>query len=262
MLGGRSSLWPFLALAVAVGIAALFVPRTPQPLSYHQFADRRSWLGIPNFGDVVSNIPFLVAGFWGLAFLCRTSSRERFIDARERWPYAFLFLGLVLTAGGSAYYHLAPDNARLVWDRLPMTLVFMPLVAAILAERVNVKLGLAVLPLLIAVGMGSVIEWHWSEQQGAGDLRFYAAVQLYALLALLVALLLPPRYTRGPDLLVVAGLYVLAKICEAADRQIFSLGGFSSGHTLKHLAAGAAGFWMLVKRQLVFDRGMHPAAAR
>ena len=69
------------------------------------------------------------------------------------------------------------------------------------------------------------------------------------------------RATRG-DLLVVAGLYVLAKICEAADRQIFSLGGFSSGHRLKHLAAGAAGFWMLVKRQPVFDRGMHPAAAR
>jgi len=172
MLGGRSSLWPFLALAVAVGIAALFVPRTPQPLSCHQFTDRRSWLGIPNFGDVVSNIPFLVAGFWGLGFLCRTSSRERFIDAGERWPYAFLFLGLLLTAGGSAYYPLAPDNARLVWDRLPMTLVFMPLVAAILAERVNVKLGLGVLPLLIAVGMGSLIEWHWSEQQGAGDLRF------------------------------------------------------------------------------------------
>ena len=78
----------------------------------------------------------------------------------------------MLTAGGSAYDHLAPDNARLVWDRLPMTLVFMPLVAAILAERVNVKLGLGVLPLLIAVGMGSLIEWHWSEQQGAGDLRF------------------------------------------------------------------------------------------
>jgi len=136
--------------------------------------------------------------------LCRTSSRERFIDAGERWPYAFLFLGLLLTAGGSAYY--PPDNARLVWGRLPMTLVFMPLVAAILAERVNVKLGLGVLPLLIAVGMGSLIEWHWSEQQGAGDLRFYAAVQLYALLALLVALLLPPRYTRGRDLLVVAGL--------------------------------------------------------
>ncbi len=34
--------------------------------------------------------------------------------------------------------------------------------------------------------------------------------------------------------------YVLAKIFEALDREIFSLGGLVSGHTLKHLAAGAA----------------------
>jgi hypothetical protein len=84
-----------------------------------------------------------------------------------------------------------------------------------------------------------------SEQRAVGDLRFYAAVQLYALLALLAALLLPPRYSRGSDLLVVAGFYVLAKILEAADRQIFSLGNLLSGHTLKHLAAGAAGIWVL-----------------
>jgi len=256
MLLKRGGIWLFLLIAVVVGAAAFLTPRTPQPLSYHHFADQRSWLGIPNFGDVASNILFLVVGFCGLAFLCRTSSQERFIDRSERWPYVFIFLGLLLTACGSAYYHLAPDNARLVWDRLPMTAVFMPLVAAIIAERVNVKLGLWLLPVLIAVGVGSVMQWHLSEKQGAGDVRFYAAVQLYALLALLAALLLPPRYTRGSDLLVVAGLYVLAKICEAADRRIFSLGNFLSGHTLKHLAAGAAGFWilrMLQKRQPVLQ---------
>jgi hypothetical protein len=245
MLSKRAGIRLFLVLAAALGIAALLVPRTPQSLSYHHFADRRSWVGIPNFGDVASNVLFLVAGFWGLAFLSRKSSHERFIDARERWPYVFIFLGLLLTACGSAYYHLAPDNARLVWDRLPMTIVFMPLVAAMIAERVNVKLGLCLVPVLIAVGIGSVLQWHLSEQQGAGDLRFYAVVQLYALLALLAALLLPPRYTRGSDLLVVAGLYVLAKILETVDRQIFSLGHIVSGHTLKHLAAGAAGYWIL-----------------
>jgi hypothetical protein len=121
----------------------------------------------------------------------------------------------------------------------------MPLVAALIAERVNVTLGLWLLPILIAVGVGSVLQWHFSEQQGAGDLRFYAAVQLYALLALLAALLLPPRYSRGSDLLVVAGLYVLAKVSETADRPIFSWGHLMSGHTLKHLAAGAAGFSIL-----------------
>jgi hypothetical protein len=256
MVSRRSAIWAFLLLTAAVGIAALLYPRTPQPLSYHHFADTRSWLAIANFGDVASNILFLVAGLWGLAFLCRKSSRERFIDARERWPYVFIFLGLLLTAFGSAYYHLAPDNARLVWDRLPMTIVFMPLVAAMIQERVNVNLGLWLLPVLMAVGTASVLQWRWSEQQGAGDLRFYAAVQLYALLALLAALLLPPRYTRGSDLLVVVGLYVLAKMLEAADKQIFSIGHLVSGHSLKHLAAGAAGLWilrMLQRRQPIGD---------
>ena len=249
-LSKRSAIWVFLVLAAAVGIAAFLFPRTPQPLSYHHFADTRSWLGVPNFGDVASNIFFFVSGLWGLVFLCRKSSLQQFIEPRERWPYVFIFLGLLLTAFGSAYYHLAPDNARLVWDRLPMTIVFMPLVAAQIQECVSVKLGLWLLPVLIAVGIGSVLQWRWSELQGAGDLRFYAAVQLYALLALLAALLLPPRYTRSSDLLVMVGLYVLAKVFETADRQILAFGNIASGHTLKHLAAGAAGLWILRMLQL------------
>jgi hypothetical protein len=252
MLSSRAGIWPFLILALAVGIAASLVPRTDLLPSYHHFADQRRWLEVPNFGDVASNVVFLLAGLLGLAFLSRKSSVGQFTDARERWPYVIVFLGMLLTAFGSAYYHLDPDNDRLVWDRLPMTVVFMPLVAALIAERVNLKLGLWLLPILTAVGIGSVIQWHWTVRQGAGDLRFYGAVQLYAVLALIVAMLLPPRYTRGSDLLVVAGLYLFAKICEAADWQIFSLGHIVSGHTLKHLAAGASGFCvlrMLQKRQ-------------
>jgi len=245
VLSRRPGIWLFSALAAVVGIAALLIPRTSQPLSYHGFADRRGWLGLPNFGDVTSNILFLVAGLWGLAFLASKPSSKQFLEPSERWPYSLMFLGLVLTAFGSAYYHLAPDNTRLLWDRLPMTVVFMPLVAAMIGERVSVRIGLWLLPILLAVGMGSVLQWYLSEQRGAGDLRFYAAVQLYALLSLLVALLLPPRYTQGSYLLVVAGLYVLAKVCETADRLIFSLGQVVSGHTLKHLAAGAAGLCIL-----------------
>ena len=252
-LGKRAGLWPFLILAVIVGGAALLTPRSDLPPSYHHFADQRPGLGIPNFGNVCSNLLFLLAGLCGLWFLLKKSSRTRFIDPRERWPYVFVFLGLVLTAFGSAYYHWAPDNTRLVWDRLPMTVVFMPLVAAQVAERVRVTVGLALLPLLTAVGIGSVIWWHWTVEKGAPDLRFYGAVQLYAVLALLLVFLLPPRYTRGSDLLVVAGLYVLGKISEVADEPLFALSRtLVSGHTLKHLMAGAAGFWilaMVAKRQ-------------
>jgi len=248
----RLGIWLFAAAGALVLLAAVLAPRTPQPLWYHEFADRRSWLGISNFGDVASNFLFALFGVVGLVFLCGNSSQSHFIERREKWFYFLLFFGLLLTAAGSAYYHLAPDNVLLVWDRLPMTLIFMPLVAAMVGERLSVKLGLQLLPILIGMDLASVLYWSWTETRGAGDLRFYAAVQVYAVLAILVASLLPPRYTRTSDLIVVSFFYVLAKVCEIADRQIFSLGQVVSGHTLKHLAAGLAGFCilrMLRKRQ-------------
>jgi hypothetical protein len=216
-----------------------------EPLAYHNFADRRAWLYVPNFGDVVSNSGFAIVGIAGLVILLVASSRVQFVDSRERWPYVIVFAGMILTAIGSSYYHLAPDNDRLVWDRLPMTIVFMALVAAMVIERVSVAIGLALLPLLLLVGIVSVVEWHLSEINGASDLRFYAALEAYAVLLLLAILLLPPRYTRSSDLAVIVGFYVLAIITEAADRPIFALGQVLSGHTIKHLAAAAAGLWIL-----------------
>lgn len=248
-------MWVLTAFTIAAATAAALAPRIPQPQSYHDFADQRIWLGIWNFGDVASNLVFAMSGAWGLIFLGRKSGQQRFLDPRERWAYIMVFLGLLLTSFGSTYYHLAPDNARLVWDRLPMTLAFMGLVSAMISERVSVPTGFYLLPVLLLIGMGSVILWWYSEARGAGDLRPYVAVQAYAVLILPVLLLLPPRYTRSFDFAVVFGFYVVAKVFETADRQIFSLDQHTiSGHTLKHLAAGAAGFWilrMLQKRQPV-----------
>jgi len=239
--------------AIVITIIAVLLPPIPQPLSYHNFADHRSWLGIPNFGDVISNLPFAVVGFWGLIVLFRPEAVQ-FTDHCERWLYLIMFAALILTAFGSGYYHRAPDNARLVWDRIPIMIVFMALLPAVIAERVSVNTGFALLPLFEILGIASVLYWRSSELHGQGDLRFYAAVQVYAILILLLALLLPAKYTRGPDLAVVVGFYVLAKILEESDRQVFAFGHIVSGHTLKHLAAAGAGYWvlrMLMKRRLV-----------
>jgi hypothetical protein len=246
---------PYLLIFVAVAIAfvALLLQPIPQPLSYHNFADHRSWLGIPNFGDVSSNLPFAIIGVWGLIALFKPGT-IKFADRRERWLYTVMFAGLILTAFGSAYYHLAPDNNRLVWDRIPINIVFMALLSAVIAERVNLRMGLALFPVLEIVGIASVLTWHAGELQGHGDLRFYAAVQVYAILILLLSLLFPAKYTRGSDFAIVVGFYVLAKILEESDRQIFALGHIVSGHTLKHLAAAAASYWilrMLKKREIV-----------
>ena len=253
MIPHSKALILLIVLAIVLAVIALLLPPIPQPLAYHNFADHRPWLGIPNFADVVSNLPFAIVGLWGLIFLFGPGG-TRFADHRERWLYIVMFAALVLTAFGSAWYHLAPDNARLVWDRSPIMIVFMALVAAVIAERVSAPAGLWLFPVLEAAGIGSVFLWRASELAGHGDLRFYAAVQVYSILVLLLVLLFPAKYTRGSDFAVVVGLYVFAKILEETDRPVFALGHIVSGHTLKHLAAAAAGYWilrMLQKRNLI-----------
>ena len=243
-----SNLRMLLVFTAITVVICCTMPRIAQPQSYHMFADRRSLLGIPNFGDVASNLPFAVIGIWGLVFLLQSgfsATSRLFIDRREIWPYLFAFGGLLLTAFGSSFYHLAPDNARLVWDRLPMTITFMSMVAAVIAERISPKLGLWLLPILILTGFASVLQWDWTETMGTGDLRFYIGVQAYAALVILLSLFLPRRYTRGSDFGLVLGFYALAKVLELFDRQIYAVFQVVSGHTLKHIAAAAAGFCIL-----------------
>ncbi len=236
-----------VTLAVVVGIMAL--PPIPQSQDYHNFADRRALLGIPNFLNVISNAAFLLVGALGLLFLSRQRGSypgSPFTERAEQWPYAILFLGIGLTGLGSAYYHLAPDNARLVWDRLPMTIAFTAILSTIIAERISVKAGLLSLVPLVVVGIGSVVYWQVTELGGRGDLRSYIIVQFYPMLAiLLIMLLFPSRYSRSTDLLGAVAFYALAKAFEAFDTQIFAVGHIVSGHTLKHLAAALATYLIL-----------------
>lgn len=232
------------ALVVAGAAALLLIAPIPQPQGYHDFADQRTLFAIPRFFDVVSNAPFFILGTLALWLLA--AGRIRFVDPRERGPYAVFFLGILLTAITSAWYHLAPDDARLAGDRLTMTVAFMGWLAAQIAERLGVRAGLLLLPVLLALGMGSVLYWAATEAAGRGDLRFYGFVQFYP--ALLIPLLLglfPPRYSRGGDVLAVLGLYALALTAEWFDRPLFEMTGVISGHTLKHLIAALAVYWML-----------------
>ena len=248
MISRRLGLRILLVATIAIVVTGLMLPRIPQPQSYHAFANQRSFLGVPHFADVVSNVPFAIFGLWGVLFLLRYNPEElrtHFLDRRERWFYVIISIGLFLTAFGSGYYHLDPGNDRLMWDRLPMTIVFTSFVAALIAERIHLRAGLWLLPALLLIGISSVLQWHMSEMHGAGDLRFYGAVQAYAVLFVLLASLLPTPYTRGSDLLLVAGFYILAKALEILDKPIFALGQIVSGHTLKHLAAALAGYSIL-----------------
>lgn len=238
----------FLLAVVAAALAALafLEPPIAQPLSYHDFADRRACFGLPNCLDTASNALFVLAGVWGLYVLLGAKFRPVFIDPRERWPYALFFFAVVLIGFASAYYHLAPDNARLAWDRAAMALAFMVWLAALFAERVGVKAGLALLPPLAAAGLGAVGYWSWSETQGAGDLRPRLLIQLVTMLLVPSLLwLYPPRYSRGRDMLAVIGLYLAALLLDLGDRAVFALtDGAVGGHALKHAAAALAAWWI------------------
>jgi len=218
-----------LGLMAASLAALLLLPPISQNQGYHQFADVRTVLGIPNFWNVVSNIPFIAVGAAGLT-RCRGDAATTAI-----------FGGIFLTGFGSAYYHWSPNDHTLFWDRLPMTLAFMGILVGAIGERVSAKAAAILLAPLLAMGVLSLLLWRWD-----GDLRLYGWVQFFPLATLpLMFLLLPPKYTGTGYWIAAAALYVLAKLLEQLDAEIYSIGHVVSGHTLKHLMAAAACFAVL-----------------
>jgi len=241
----------FLMVAIVAGSLALMLSQQPfgQDPTYHDFADRRMFFGIPNFFDVTSNLAFLLVGIAGL----RTCLRDG-LD-RNRYAWVALFAGVTLVSAGSAYYHWDPSNQTLLWDRLPITIGFMGLFAALLGEYIDERLGMLLLVPALILGFASVVYWHRFD-----DLRFYVWVQLIPLLTIpAVMVLYRAIYSHRWLLLVALGWYALAKISEANDGQILALSqGVISGHTLKHLLSALACFailLMLQRRKLLATKG-------
>lgn len=236
------------ALTLWAAVVVWLIPPIAQDQAYHAFADRNRLWGIPHFGDVASNLGFLLAGVPGLVFVLGRRGRQLFHRRGERWPYLAYFAGLALTFLGSGYYHLDPNNATLVWDRLALIIPVMALLAAFIVDRVHARLGVTVaLPLLLVLGIGSVISWYLSELAGHGDLRFYGLVQAVPVVLIpLICLLFRGRHTSGKYVVYMFLWYALARVCELFDQQIHGLlGGLVSGHTLKHLTAAAAAYTIL-----------------
>ncbi len=232
----RTKLLLLGAVAVAAVAGVFAVPPIRQDLAYHALADQRRLIGVPHALNVLSNVGFLIAGAWAFLRVARAG--------RERWErgagYIFA-LGLVLTGLGSAWYHLAPGNATLVWDRLPLSTLFPVVFAVAIGDRVSVAAGRVLLAPLVLGAIASVLWW-----QHTDDLRAYVLAQfLPMVLTPLMLVLLPGRRPVAPLVTGIA-LYAAAKLAELGDHALFALGGLVSGHTLKHvMSAVAAGFIVL-----------------
>jgi hypothetical protein len=217
----------------------------PQAKGYHFFADVRTCLGIQNFGNVASNLAFLLMGIIGWAWC------YRHLEAGARLSWMVFFIGVALVFVGSGYYHYKPDDDSLVWDRLPMTLAFMGLFAALMSEHLGAQFERPVLIPALILGVASVFWWRHTD-----DLRIYIWVQLAPLLAIpFLMTMFHGRYSHRVYLLYGLGFYALAKVAELYDHATFDLtANFISGHSLKHLLAAMAPlflYWMLRRRREV-----------
>ena len=228
----RPHLAPYVGLALILALT-MFGP-IAQLANYHSFADQRMLLGIANAGDVLSNFGFLLVALYGFAMLRRARR-----DDPARMAYFVFFGAIGATALGSTWYHMAPDDARLVWDRLPIAVACAALLAAALRDAYP-KTVPAMLSLVVLTWFGalSVFWWSWS-----GDLRFYLLIQAAPLVLIPVL-----QWQSGAPMaqrtlfFVAIGLYVWAKLFEVADQAVFQALGFVSGHTIKHLLAVGAAF--------------------
>ena len=241
-----------LVALVVVGLVFGLTSPIPQDPGYHLFADGRQLFTVPNCWDVLSNLPFLIAGLLGLSYVKRYGHD---VCAPDLVPaYRVFFAGILLTAFGSGYYHLAPSNESLVFDRLPMTIGFAGLFSIVTGEFVSARFGRRLLIPLLVVGIASVAYWAITESYGAGDLRPYALVQFLPMLLIPIMLSV---YRSASDstryFWMIIAFYVFAKICEFLDAEIYSLGELVSGHTLKHLFASltpATLLYALAQRRL------------
>jgi len=172
----------------------------------------------------------------------------------ELWSWTLFFAGVTAVAFGSSYYHLNPNDATLVWDRLPMTIAFTSIMAIFIIERVDERAGAKSLAPLVIAGALSILYWSYFD-----DLRPYAVVQFVPCIAIpVMAIVIPPMYTHSSYWLWAAGFYLLAKVEEAADKPIYRwTHQIVSGHTLKHLCAAMVPVFlalMLAKRTIEPER--------
>lgn len=233
MLSNNKIRYAILFFIALSGIIYLIVNGPiSQAQQYHLFADEREMMDIPNFWNVMSNIPLLTIGMFGMLFIIQNNRQSN----TRLWLNSFVFfLGIFFTAIGSAWYHLHPSDKTLVWDRLPMTISFMAFFSVIIGKFICARSGARALIPLLLIGFMAIILW-----QIEGDLRLYALVQFLPMILIPVILLIfksNGHLKKYFWLMLLA--YLIAKSFEASDHFIFEELRFISGHSFKHILAAA-----------------------
>jgi hypothetical protein len=231
----RSEILLIAAAALLVAIA-VFAPTVGQPAGFHAYAEQRALWGIPHALDVLSNLPFAIAGVIGIVTLRRVPLAA--LPAVQRHCARLFFVGLLVTAAGSSWYHLAPHDPGLAIDRLAMSVAFAGLLALAAACGISERAGRVLMPALLLCAMAAVLQWYVS-----GNVLPWVLVQVGGMLLIVCVAVFTAATKPGLDVrwAWVLLAYLVAKLLEVGDQQVFHASGeLLSGHTLKHVVAGFA----------------------
>jgi len=229
----------FLSCITVIGITIVFSMKPiAQNINYHNFIDSQTIFNIPNFNNVISNIGFILLSFLGFAKVKSTNKKSDLLY--------FLLSGIFLTGIGSGYYHWNPNNSTLVFDRLPMVIVFMTFFTFILANYIINKDYKTYFTLLLGTGIMSVLYWSYTESLGVGDLRPYILVQFLPIILIpIILLLFKQKNNNSYYIFPVLAFYILAKLSEHFDEFIYNVSGeIISGHSIKHFLAAIAAYYI------------------
>jgi hypothetical protein len=207
-----------------------------QPQGYHQFADTRIFCGVHNGADVLSNLVIFAAGLVNLSW-CLKNRGARLLQMPGMLTAG---LGLVITAAGSAYYHSAPTDVTLVWDRLPMTVVFAGILGMLFSSVTARRVAWSEMGLLVVASVATVFVW-----VKTGCLWPYALLQ-FGGLAAIVGSTVARKVDTVSGWWAVIKWYAVAKVFEELDGSVWMLTHhLFAGHALKHIACGLAGLALL-----------------
>jgi hypothetical protein len=255
-----------IGITLIAVMAMFFIPAIQQDTAYHLFSDHRHIMGVNNFWNVLSNLPFVTLGACGLVitYFAKKKTKGRVAESGATHLFTVFFTGILLTGLGSSYYHYNPTNLTLLWDRLPMTISFMAFFCMVIGFHTNMAIGKTLLYPFLVTGVASVGYWIATEMRGAGDLRAYVLVQFLPLV--LVPVIIsnsPAEFLKSKTVWLVIVYYAAAKACEHWDSIIYEYFLYISGHSIKHLIAALGAYVVYVHYKRDFKaKPMHYSASK
>jgi hypothetical protein len=213
----------------------------------HSYTDQRSLCGLNNAFNVLSNLVLIAAGCYWLNWIFRTKNislkcRKGLYETRL---YATFFAAVILAGIQSAWYHLFQSQLGLLGTYLLSNIVMLSLLSAIIAERVNLRIGLHSCIPFIFISM--LISFYWYIYQTDNQLShlWYFLTYLIPSLSIMTIIVARPKYGGIKHITFAFCNTFIALGVSCLDEAIYTLTRHMiSGQSLHNIYLGIAAIYI------------------